>query len=261
MAGKYDERVRVKAGGAEGRPITFRAMSRRSATVSGFDLQASYLRIEGLDITAARRAVAVQLGGSHCEVLDRSSSPGCRGRTGVGLSGRAAGEPGQGVCDRPARGNDHSAGRRVSRGPGPRKRWRDGPRHKGREGDDQRGRSHRGLEARSGWKLVQDASQGATQPNGRLCSEEAIRGACPRPDQSEQWEATSPSGSNPGLMTRTGSAPSPARPFHCRRPKVPHGPRPTLPEGSTGRSCSRSEIRGDRNNGQRRCGETGLNQR
>jgi pectin methylesterase-like acyl-CoA thioesterase len=65
MAGNYDERVRVKAGGAEGQPITFRAMPRRSATVSGFDLQASYLRLEGFDITAARPAVAVQLGGSH----------------------------------------------------------------------------------------------------------------------------------------------------------------------------------------------------
>jgi hypothetical protein len=70
MAGKYDERVRVKAGGAEGQPITFRAMPRRSATVSGFDLEASYLRLEGFDITAARPAVAVQLGGSNCEVLD-----------------------------------------------------------------------------------------------------------------------------------------------------------------------------------------------
>jgi hypothetical protein len=70
MAGEYDERVRVKAGGAEGRPITFRAMPRRSATVSGFDLLASYVRIEGFDITAPKPAVAVQLGGSHCEVLD-----------------------------------------------------------------------------------------------------------------------------------------------------------------------------------------------
>jgi len=70
MAGKYEERVRVKAGGAEGQPITFRAMPRRSATVSGFYLQAGYIRIEGFDITAARPAVAVQLGGSHCEVLD-----------------------------------------------------------------------------------------------------------------------------------------------------------------------------------------------
>jgi hypothetical protein len=70
MAGKYDERVKVKAGGEEGRPITFRAMPRHSATVCGFDLQASYVRIEGFDITAPRPAVAVQLGGSHCEVLD-----------------------------------------------------------------------------------------------------------------------------------------------------------------------------------------------
>ena len=70
MAGKYDERVRVKVSGAAGQPITFRAMPRRSATVAGFDLQASYLRLEGFDITADQPAVAVQLDGSHCEVLD-----------------------------------------------------------------------------------------------------------------------------------------------------------------------------------------------
>jgi hypothetical protein len=55
MADKDDESVRVK-GGVEGKPIIFRAMPRRSATVSGFDLQASYLRIEGFNITAARPA-------------------------------------------------------------------------------------------------------------------------------------------------------------------------------------------------------------
>jgi hypothetical protein len=70
MAGKYDERVKVRTSGAGGRPITFRAMPRRSAVVGGFDLQASYIRIEGFEITAEKPAVAVQLGGSHCEVLD-----------------------------------------------------------------------------------------------------------------------------------------------------------------------------------------------
>ncbi|SPE51108.1 exported hypothetical protein [Verrucomicrobia bacterium] len=70
MSGKYDERVKVTTDGVEGRPITFRSMPRHCATVSGFDLQANYLRIEGFDITAAKPAVAVQLGGSHCEVLD-----------------------------------------------------------------------------------------------------------------------------------------------------------------------------------------------
>jgi hypothetical protein len=87
-------------------------------------------------------------------VLRRSSSPGCHGRTGVGLSGRAAGQPGQGGCDRPAGGNDGAAGRSLSRGPGPGKRWCDGPRHEGREGDHQRGGPHRRLEARGGWQLV-----------------------------------------------------------------------------------------------------------
>ncbi len=70
MAGKYDERVKVRTSGAEGRPITLRALPRRTVLVGGFDLQASYIRVEGFEITAAKPAVAVQLGGSHCEVLD-----------------------------------------------------------------------------------------------------------------------------------------------------------------------------------------------
>jgi len=70
MPGKYDERVRIKTSGAEGQPITFRSMPRRSAAVGGFDLQANYIRVEGFEITAQKPAVAVQLGGSHCEVLD-----------------------------------------------------------------------------------------------------------------------------------------------------------------------------------------------
>ncbi|HEX2972960.1 MAG TPA: DUF1565 domain-containing protein [Tepidisphaeraceae bacterium] len=70
MAGQYDERVRLATSGAEGQPVTLRAMPRRSAIVGGFDLQASHIRIEGFEITAAKPAVAVQLGGSHCEVVD-----------------------------------------------------------------------------------------------------------------------------------------------------------------------------------------------
>jgi hypothetical protein len=70
MAGKYEERVKVRTSGAEGQPITLRAMPRRSAVVDGFDLQASHIRVEGFEITAEKPAVAVQLGGSHCEVLD-----------------------------------------------------------------------------------------------------------------------------------------------------------------------------------------------
>jgi len=70
MAGKYDERIKVKTSGAEGRPIKFQAMPRRSATVGGFDLDASYIRVEGFEITADKPAVAVQLGATHGEVLD-----------------------------------------------------------------------------------------------------------------------------------------------------------------------------------------------
>ena len=70
MAGKYDERVKVKVGGTEGKPVAFVAMPRRSATVGGFDLEASYIRVEGFEITANQPATAVQLHGSHCEILD-----------------------------------------------------------------------------------------------------------------------------------------------------------------------------------------------
>jgi hypothetical protein len=58
MAGKYDERVRVKAGGTEGKPVAFLAMPRRAATVCGFDLEASYVRVEGFEITADKPATA-----------------------------------------------------------------------------------------------------------------------------------------------------------------------------------------------------------
>jgi hypothetical protein len=70
MSGKYAQRVKVTTSGAEGLPITLRAMPRRSVVVSGFDLQASYVHVQGFEITAEKPAVAVQLGGSHCEVLD-----------------------------------------------------------------------------------------------------------------------------------------------------------------------------------------------
>jgi len=70
MAGKYDERVKVKAGGTEGRPIAFVAMPRRSVTVGGFDLEGSYIRVEGFEITADKPATAVQLRAGHCEILD-----------------------------------------------------------------------------------------------------------------------------------------------------------------------------------------------
>jgi len=70
MAGKYDERVRVKAGGTDGKPVAFAAMPRRSVTVRGFDLEASHIRVQGFEITADKPATAVQLRGSHCEILD-----------------------------------------------------------------------------------------------------------------------------------------------------------------------------------------------
>jgi hypothetical protein len=70
MAGHYAERIKVTTSGAEGQPITLRATPRRSVVVGGFDLQASYIRVEGFEITGRNQDVAVQLGGSHCEVVD-----------------------------------------------------------------------------------------------------------------------------------------------------------------------------------------------
>lgn len=70
MAGNYPERVQVRSSGAEGRPIMLRAMPRRSVVIGGFELQASYIRVQGFEITAEKPAVAVQLAGNHCEVLD-----------------------------------------------------------------------------------------------------------------------------------------------------------------------------------------------
>jgi hypothetical protein len=70
MAGKYNEHLKVKAGGTEGKPVAFVAMPRRSATVGGFDVEASYIRVEGFEITADPPATAVQLSASHCEILD-----------------------------------------------------------------------------------------------------------------------------------------------------------------------------------------------
>jgi hypothetical protein len=70
MAGRYNERVKLRAGGIEGKPIAFVAKPRRSVTVAGFDLEASCIRVEGFEITAAEPATAVQLHGSHCDILD-----------------------------------------------------------------------------------------------------------------------------------------------------------------------------------------------
>jgi hypothetical protein len=70
MAGNYEERVQITTSGLAGQPITFRAMPARSAVVAGFDLEASWLRIEGFDITAPKPAIAIRLAASHCEVLD-----------------------------------------------------------------------------------------------------------------------------------------------------------------------------------------------
>lgn len=70
MAGKYAERVKIKTSGAPGLPIVFCAAPRRSAVVAGFDVHANYVTLRGFEITAEDPGVAVQLGGSHCDVLD-----------------------------------------------------------------------------------------------------------------------------------------------------------------------------------------------
>lgn len=70
MEGKYDEHVRVKNSGAPGQFIAVVGMPRRSARMEGFDLDGSYIRVQGFEITAEKPATAVQLNATHCEVLD-----------------------------------------------------------------------------------------------------------------------------------------------------------------------------------------------
>jgi len=71
MAGNYPERITVKGSGAAGKPIVIRSMPRRSAVVGGFDLTgASYVRLEGFEITWPEPKVAVKLGGHCCEIVD-----------------------------------------------------------------------------------------------------------------------------------------------------------------------------------------------
>lgn len=88
MEGRYVERVKVKTSGAEGQRITLRAVPRRKVVVGGFDVQGSYIRVEGFEITADKPAVAVHLGGSHCEIVDNYIH-----HMSVGVAG-TAGKPG-----------------------------------------------------------------------------------------------------------------------------------------------------------------------
>ncbi len=86
MAGRYNERISVKTSGAEGRPIAFQAMPRHTASVGGFDLDASFIRVQGFEITADKPATAVQLRGSHCDVLDNDIHDMMEGVAGSGGS-------------------------------------------------------------------------------------------------------------------------------------------------------------------------------
>ena len=52
--------------------------------MGGFDLDASYIRVEGFEITADKPATAVQLRASHCEVLDNYIHDMMEGVSGTG---------------------------------------------------------------------------------------------------------------------------------------------------------------------------------
>jgi hypothetical protein len=92
MTGHYPERVKLRISGAVGQPISFQAMPQRTAVVAGFDLQASHLRIEGFEITAEKPAVAVQLNGSHCEVVNNAIHD--MSTAVAGTSGKVSGDRG-----------------------------------------------------------------------------------------------------------------------------------------------------------------------
>lgn len=70
MAGEYNERVTVRTSGVAGKPVAFVAKPRHLALVNGFDLEGTYIRVEGFEITADKPATAFQLRAGHCEILD-----------------------------------------------------------------------------------------------------------------------------------------------------------------------------------------------
>ena len=67
---RYDERVKVSTGGTPGKPIAFMAMPRRIGDRRRLRLGCELHPRGGFEITADKPATAVQLRGSHCEVLD-----------------------------------------------------------------------------------------------------------------------------------------------------------------------------------------------
>jgi hypothetical protein len=51
LAGIYNERVSISTSGQNGRPITFQVLAGATATMQGFQVNASYIQIVGFDIT------------------------------------------------------------------------------------------------------------------------------------------------------------------------------------------------------------------
>jgi hypothetical protein len=73
-AGNYPERVTIKKSGTSSdKKITFMASPRRSATVSGFDLNGNFIRVEGFQITNDLTGTAengISSSGTHNEIVD-----------------------------------------------------------------------------------------------------------------------------------------------------------------------------------------------
>lgn len=76
MEGQYKEQVKLARSGAEGKPITLRAVPPRAVTVEGFDTGgASHLRIQGFRVTRSDAAsktpgIEVAAGSTDIEILD-----------------------------------------------------------------------------------------------------------------------------------------------------------------------------------------------
>jgi hypothetical protein len=70
LAGKYDERVRVKTSGREGSPIVYAAEGK--VTLKGFTVNASWITIKGFEITDTddhwKEGVGIYVEGSHCVI-------------------------------------------------------------------------------------------------------------------------------------------------------------------------------------------------
>lgn len=73
MAGKYDERVKLKTSGTKGKPIVFRGLPLRSVEMGGFDLgTTSHVTVQGFTITWKHKHPGLVVRGTQVAILDNT---------------------------------------------------------------------------------------------------------------------------------------------------------------------------------------------